>query len=340
MPTGDESAFLAAIAAAPDDDTPRLAFADWLDERGNADDSARAEFIRVQCRAETLRPRSTERGGLEKRAKAVLKVHGPDWLRPIADDIFGATCAFRRGFVHHVTMSARRFSRVAGDLFRLAPTVRAATFPDASNEVGDLLRCAHLGRLHAISLAEMCSCGRCLIQREVVNFFHSPRVADLRELVISGDRLDASHLIAMLKKTTLTNLKRLDLSHNPLGAAGVAQVVHCAALQGLEELDLSGTGPTRTGFDFLAKAHFPKLKRLALRKAGVGKAALKLLMKSDLMNRLSELDLRDNNIGDSGGSTVLMEQAGFDNLDVLDLRGNDIGDTVLMKHRFGRGVRV
>ena len=34
-----------AIIAHPDDDTPRLIFADWLEEKG---DSARAEFIRVQ----------------------------------------------------------------------------------------------------------------------------------------------------------------------------------------------------------------------------------------------------------------------------------------------------
>jgi uncharacterized protein (TIGR02996 family) len=40
------AAFLAAIAAAPDDDTVRLVFADYLDENGEGE---RAEFIRVQC---------------------------------------------------------------------------------------------------------------------------------------------------------------------------------------------------------------------------------------------------------------------------------------------------
>jgi uncharacterized protein (TIGR02996 family) len=43
----DEPALLAAIAARPDDDTPRLVYADWLDDHGDAD---RAEFIRLQCR--------------------------------------------------------------------------------------------------------------------------------------------------------------------------------------------------------------------------------------------------------------------------------------------------
>jgi uncharacterized protein (TIGR02996 family) len=35
----DEAAFEAAIAAAPDDDTPRLVFADWLGDRGRDDDA-------------------------------------------------------------------------------------------------------------------------------------------------------------------------------------------------------------------------------------------------------------------------------------------------------------
>lgn len=42
----DEPALLRAIREHPDDDTPRLIYADWLDEHGQP---GRAEFIRVQC---------------------------------------------------------------------------------------------------------------------------------------------------------------------------------------------------------------------------------------------------------------------------------------------------
>ncbi len=42
----DREAFLRGIFADPDNDLPRLVFADWLDERGEA---AWAELIRVQC---------------------------------------------------------------------------------------------------------------------------------------------------------------------------------------------------------------------------------------------------------------------------------------------------
>ncbi len=41
----DGDALLAAILAHPDEDTPRLVYADWLDEHNDPD---RAEFIRVQ----------------------------------------------------------------------------------------------------------------------------------------------------------------------------------------------------------------------------------------------------------------------------------------------------
>jgi uncharacterized protein (TIGR02996 family) len=48
MPTDTDmrSAFISDIIEHPEDDTPRLIFADWLDDHGEPE---RAEFIRVQC---------------------------------------------------------------------------------------------------------------------------------------------------------------------------------------------------------------------------------------------------------------------------------------------------
>lgn len=42
----EEESLMATIIEYPDDDTPRLVFADWLQENGEYD---RAEFIRIQC---------------------------------------------------------------------------------------------------------------------------------------------------------------------------------------------------------------------------------------------------------------------------------------------------
>jgi uncharacterized protein (TIGR02996 family) len=57
----DQTALFAAIVANPDEDTPRLAYADWLDENlpdtkpsPSRGPSARAEYIRVQCELAAL----------------------------------------------------------------------------------------------------------------------------------------------------------------------------------------------------------------------------------------------------------------------------------------------
>src|SRR5205085_5003860 len=42
-----EDTLLAAVRQDPEDDAPRLVYADWLEEHG---DPARAEYIRLQCR--------------------------------------------------------------------------------------------------------------------------------------------------------------------------------------------------------------------------------------------------------------------------------------------------
>ena len=45
----ERESLYAAICANPRDDLPKLVFADWLDEHGDAVDRAHAELIRIQC---------------------------------------------------------------------------------------------------------------------------------------------------------------------------------------------------------------------------------------------------------------------------------------------------
>src|SRR5262245_403802 len=70
-------AFLADIIEHPDDDAPRLIYADWLDEHG---DEARAEFIRVQIELSRA-PDMDEarRDALEAREAALLRRHAEEW---------------------------------------------------------------------------------------------------------------------------------------------------------------------------------------------------------------------------------------------------------------------
>ena len=71
-----DDGFLAAIRQDPDDDTPRLVYADWLEERGDP----RAEFLRVECEVRKL-PSGDERfSSLWARFYALLRALDPDWV--------------------------------------------------------------------------------------------------------------------------------------------------------------------------------------------------------------------------------------------------------------------
>src|SRR4051794_25062384 len=97
-----DTGFLTAICRSPDDDAPRLVYADWLEEHG---DPERAEFIRVQCAlaAETYDdPRHDE---LEERNESLLGQHGEKWSTDVRGPGVREVC-FRRGFVEAVVTSA------------------------------------------------------------------------------------------------------------------------------------------------------------------------------------------------------------------------------------------
>src|SRR5689334_11806572 len=100
-----DDAFLQAICDNPDDDAPRLVYADWLEERG---DAARAEFIRVQCRMAHLPPDDPHQRGLRDRVQELLRAHGDAWREELPGWA-RQDCVFRRGFVEKVTGAAVGF---------------------------------------------------------------------------------------------------------------------------------------------------------------------------------------------------------------------------------------
>ena len=55
-PRAELLALLAALKADPDDDTPKLALADWLEEQDYAADRARGEFLRALVAIDRLSP--------------------------------------------------------------------------------------------------------------------------------------------------------------------------------------------------------------------------------------------------------------------------------------------
>jgi uncharacterized protein (TIGR02996 family) len=83
-PPGHEP-FLRAICQAPDDDAPRLVFADWLEENGDPD---RAEFIRLHVRL-TREPDAVD---LADRCTNLFQVKSRRWIA----DLPGTTSIWAR----------------------------------------------------------------------------------------------------------------------------------------------------------------------------------------------------------------------------------------------------
>ena len=73
----DGDALYRAILEQPDDDAPRLVWADWLDEHGDPD---RAAFVRLQCEWATIDPGDPRGDELARRWGAILTTHGQRWL--------------------------------------------------------------------------------------------------------------------------------------------------------------------------------------------------------------------------------------------------------------------
>lgn len=112
MPTDEQRALWAGIRANPDDDTPRLVYADWLQEHG---DEPRAEFIRAQCALSRLpydrRRCRKQRKTLEAQERELLKAHKDRWTDELGRAMWAdaesrnrwsAQVTFVRGFLRWV----------------------------------------------------------------------------------------------------------------------------------------------------------------------------------------------------------------------------------------------
>ena len=89
-----EKALFQAILNSPDDDTPRLTYADWLDENG---DKAHAKFIRALCLLEYASISEDERARLDRKTSKWIKNDSWKWIEKIRARV-AYSCSFHRGF--------------------------------------------------------------------------------------------------------------------------------------------------------------------------------------------------------------------------------------------------
>ena len=90
----DFEALIRAVFRDPEDDTPRLVLADYLEENGESD---RAALIRLQCEHERTPARSPRARELEKEIRPLVARLRAMVVEPLPE---GVVAEFHRGFVH------------------------------------------------------------------------------------------------------------------------------------------------------------------------------------------------------------------------------------------------
>jgi uncharacterized protein (TIGR02996 family) len=337
MPQHDD--FLRAILADPDEDAPRLVYADWLDEHGDP----RGEFIRVQIERARLDEDDPRQAGLKQRDAELFGRNGKQWVAPFAPLLnvqdsgveWGSGNGvmpwwqswFDRGFVGRLCMWAKGFLSCADDLLRLAP-LRRLHLRIGRGEVRQLAHCPSLARIAELELDS--HDGRGLDSGAMGVLARFPNLTGLRRLNLECNRLRDGGAIALAGAPWLTQVRELDLSGNDITADGVRSLVGSDHLGPLSGLHLSRN---RFGDDgAVALANHPALamlRSLSLAECGLGPAGAGALVRSRSLARLSDLDLSGNVLG----PVVAEHLAGVMSLrlDRLNLENCELGD---------RGVRL
>lgn len=190
------------IVGDPDDLALRIAYADAIEPT----DAERAQFIRLQCRAD--RDTQDDAGDARRSENALLVRRGADWASHLAPHARG--WRFVRGFIEQASLDAATFAREAGRIAGHDPIRH-----------WDLTGTA--GRLYAIAA--------------------HPVLARARSLSLAGNDLTDDDIRALGNAPRLPELVWLDVGGNPrLGPVSLEVLATAPALAALEIVRLDGIG--------------------------------------------------------------------------------------------------
>jgi uncharacterized protein (TIGR02996 family) len=285
VPLGSEEAvrqsFLQAILDDPEADTPRLIFADWLEEHGDP----RGEFIHLQYRLER-EPNHPHRGEWAEREADLCDKHAHAWVGPLVPVV--EEPIFRRGFLEEAELRAEYFLDNSGYLFEHAPIRRLHFCRVRPGEMPLLAASAALERLIGLSFPHANLRGA-----DFLAFAASPNLGRLAALDLSSNHLGVEGATALA--TLTAPLRELDLRRTHLAGPALAELLPSALMVGLTHLDLAGNGLDDAAVALLAQSPTAAgLKRLDLRANRITDAGAEALLTSPHLARGMELRLFDN----------------------------------------------
>jgi uncharacterized protein (TIGR02996 family) len=282
--------FLEDIRAHPDDDAPRLVYADWLTDHGQPE---RGELIGVQCRLAGMSEDDPGWAELKDREWELLTLHRSMWREDLPAWARKAPYEIRRGFVSSISLTATQFLRQGDGLFRAVP-------------------------IQELQLRNL--------RRELAQVVLSPLLARLTSLDVRENDLTSGRLRDLLSSSHLTGLRELNLHRNGIGFEGMRVLAAWAGLALIESLDLSGVGG---GADYVkalaASPHLASLRKFNWSRNILALSGSETLGEAPGFARLTHLWLVDCEVRANVLRAVVPALSRLADLRFLDLSGNRFG---------------
>jgi uncharacterized protein (TIGR02996 family) len=280
----EEAGLMRAIVANPEEDTPRLMYADWLQENGYPD---RADFIRIQC--------ALAKGGLDPEEELELMGRERSFKPRLKEWSHLGPCEFRRGIGEKVTMHpvalAETSQALLGRMARGYAIMALRIVSPGSGAAGIDSLMALIGndvatRNEALRAQEPAACQKLIDRKELARLFEvdlsnsqpSESLLTLlqqcrhlhRVTVLELNGANLQQVRPLDNPVSLVNVKKLSLAGNGLTREGVAPLIDNPAMEKVEMLDLSNNRITGTTILDLV-ASLSRLKALDVRDNSIQK---------------------------------------------------------------------
>jgi len=336
-----EQAFLRAILKTPHEDTPRLIYADWLEERGDP----RSEFIRAQCQLARPPLSQMERRKLTSREALLLQEHYREWLPESSCPVLHRV-QFHRGFPHRVSLEINELLQYGEELLLLLPTLCSVRLKDGCSLRPDDL----VSKLHAfLDQPALSQITHWEIQSDyypgiIAGFLlKSPLHRTIESLALIGSSFQEPELLSA-HVDSLPKLRHLDMgSMNFQGEFHPTENNPAKFTPALESLVLTGELFSQNSellFDLFDSPLRTQLQWLSLKGNRLGDAGLLSLLDAGVWSELVALDLSQNELADKS-ARFLLNSTAFPKLQILALWGNEFSPGMKrdLQDEFGVGVR-
>lgn len=326
----EQQHFLDAIIEEPDDDTPRLIYADWLEEHGDP----RGAFIRLQCeKAENL-PSDLAQLTSEQEHQ-ILRDHAKRWLEELGIE-GGRKHVFDRGFVQHFEIKASDFLAGGKKLLRSTP-LKWLRLVYLKGKAQKLIEAGLLAELQGFDLSGL----KLPIDELKLILDSMPKLRRLR-VARAKFQIDERFAEILLEAPLRDSLEVLDLRNSRVETDFYLALQRHQGLSALREIQLGNADLGGPRPKFLDKAKLPALETLivdgglrvadveefvslgSLRKyvfnGNMPERGLRAMVSAGCFDKSEVISMNSADLTQRAGMYLL--QANLANCRILDLRDN------------------